>query len=206
MAVIIFGGILGGVFTPTEAAAVAVLYSILIGMFVYRQVSVKAFFEKLVETGKISGMVLLLVGTAHSFSWILSREQVPQMIAQWMLSMGGGKHLFLFLTILVFLPLGAILEGVPAVILLTPIMLPIARSLGLDPVHYGIVIVACQGISVFTPPVGVSLFVACSIGKVSVTEVARPLLPYLGIMALVLLMIAYLPEISLLLPSLIFRQ
>jgi TRAP-type C4-dicarboxylate transport system permease large subunit len=85
-------------------------------------------------------------------------------------------------------------------------MLPIARSLGLDPVHYGIVIVACQGISVFTPPVGVSLFVACSIGKVSVTEVARPLLPYLGIMALVLLMIAYFPEISLLLPSLIFRQ
>ena len=205
MAVIIFGGILGGVFTPTEAAAVAVLYAILIGMFVYRQVSVKTFFEKLVETGKISGMVLLLVGTAHSFSWILSREQVPQMIAQWMLSMGGGKYLYILLTILVFLPLGAILEGVPAVILLTPIMLPIARNLGIDPVHYGIVIVACQGISVFTPPVGVSLFVACSIGKVTVTEVAKPLLPYLAVMALVLLVIAYLPEISLLLPKMIFR-
>ncbi|NWF55813.1 MAG: TRAP transporter large permease [Syntrophaceae bacterium] len=205
MAVIIFGGILGGVFTPTEAAAVAVLYAILIGRFVYRQVSAKTFFEKVVETGKISGMVLLLVGTAHSFSWILSREQVPQMIAQWMLSLGGGKYLYILLTILVFLPLGAILEGVPAVILLTPIMLPIARTLGIDPVHYGIVIVACQGISVFTPPVGVSLFVACSIGKVTVTEVAKPLLPYLGVMALVLLVIAYLPEVSLLLPKLIFR-
>ena len=205
MAVIIFGGILGGVFTPTEAAAVAVLYAMVIGMFVYRQVGLRTFFEKLVETGKISGMVLLLVGTAHSFSWILSREQVPQMIAQWMLSIGGGQYVFLFLTMLVFLPLGAILEGVPAVILLTPIMLPIARSLGIDPVHYGIVIVACQGISVFTPPVGVSLFVACSIGKVSVTEVAKPLLPYLGVMALVLLVIAYLPKLSLFLPSLIFR-
>ena len=205
MAVIIFGGILGGIFTPTEAAAVAVLYAILIGMLVYRQVSLQTLFDKLVETGKISGMVLLLVGTAHSFSWILSREQVPQMIAQWMLSMGGGKYLYILLTILVFLPLGAILEGVPAVILLTPIMLPIARNLGIDPVHYGIVIVACQGISVFTPPVGVSLFVACSIGKVTVTEVGKPLLPYLAVMALVLLVIAYLPEISLLLPKLIFR-
>jgi C4-dicarboxylate transporter DctM subunit len=205
MAVIIFGGILGGVFTPTEAAAVAVLYAMVIGMFVYRQVGLRTFFEKLVETGKISGMVLLLVGTAHSFSWILSREQVPQMIAQWMLSIGGGQYVFLFLTMLVFLPLGAILEGVPAVILLTPIMLPIARSLGIDPVHYGIVIVACQGISVFTPPVGVSLFVACSIGKVSVTEVAKPLFPYLGVMALVLLVIAYIPKLSLFLPSLIFR-
>ena len=181
------------------------LYAMVIGMFVYRQVGLRTFFEKLVETGKISGMVLLLVGTAHSFSWILSREQVPQMIAQWMLSIGGGQYVFLFLTMLVFLPLGAILEGVPAVILLTPIMLPIARSLGIDPVHYGIVIVACQGISVFTPPVGVSLFVACSIGKVSVTEVAKPLFPYLGVMALVLLVIAYLPKLSLFLPSLIFR-
>jgi tripartite ATP-independent transporter DctM subunit len=205
MAVIIFGGILGGVFTPTEAAGVAVLYAILIGMFVYRQVSVKAFIEKLVETGKISGMVLLLIGTAHTFSWVLSREQLPQTIANWMLSLGGGQALYLFLSILVFLPMGAILEGVPAVILLTPIMLPIAKSLGIDPVHYGTVIVACQGISVFTPPLGVSLFVACSIGKVSITEVAKPLFPYLGVMTLVLLLVAYVPVLSLFLPTLIFR-
>lgn len=205
MAVIIFGGILGGIFTPTEAAGVAVIYAIFVGMVVYRQVGLRSFVDKLVETGKISGMVLLLVGTAHSFSWILSREQIPQQIAQWMLGVGGGKYIFILLTCLVFLPLGAILEGVPAVILLTPIMLPIAKSLGIDPVHYGIVIVACQGISVFTPPVGVSLFVACSIGKVSMTEVAKPLLPYLGTMGLILLVIAYFPSLSLFLPRLIFR-
>lgn len=205
MAVIIFGGILGGIFTPTEAAGVAVIYAIIIGMVIYKQVNLKNFIEKLIETGKISGMVLLLVGTAHSFSWILSREQVPQTIAHWMLTIGGGKYIFLFLTCLVFLPIGAILEGVPAVILLTPIMLPIAKSLGIDPVHYGIVIVACQGISVFTPPVGVSLFVACSIGKVSMTEVAKPLFPYLGTMVIVLLIIAFFPSISLFLPKLIFR-
>jgi tripartite ATP-independent transporter DctM subunit len=205
MAVIIFGGILGGVFTPTEAAAVSVMYAMIIGIGVYRQVTVRTFIEKLIETGKISGLVLLLVGAAHSFSWILSREQVPQTIAQWMLSVGGGKQLFMLLTCLIFLPIGAILEGVPAVILLTPIMLPIAKSLGVDPVHYGTLIVACQGISVFTPPVGVSLFVACSIGKVSMTEVAKPLLPYLWTMALVLLAIAFFPELSLFLPRLIFR-
>jgi len=205
MAVIIFGGILGGIFTPTEAAGVAVIYAIFVGMVVYRQVGLRSFIDKLVETGKISGMVLLLVGTAHSFSWILSREQIPQQIAQWMLGVGGGKYIFILLTCLVFLPLGAILEGVPAVILLTPIMLPIAKSLGIDPVHYGIVIVACQGISVFTPPVGVSLFVACSIGKVSMTEVAKPLLPYLGTMGVILLVIAYFPSLSLFLPRLIFR-
>jgi len=205
MAVIIFGGILGGVFTPTEAAAVAVMYAMIIGMGVYRQVGLTTFVEKLVETGKISGMVLLLVGTAHSFSWILSREQVPQAIAQWMLGVGGGQIIFLLLTCLVFLPIGAILEGVPAVILLTPIMLPIAKSLGIDPVHYGTVIVACQGISVFTPPVGVSLFVACSIGRVTMTEVARPLLPYLATMVATLLVITVFPQISLFLPTLIFR-
>ncbi len=205
MAVIIFGGILGGIFTPTEAAGVAVIYAIFVGMVVYRQVGFRSFVEKLVETGKISGMVLLLVGTAHSFSWILSREQIPQTLAQWMLHIGGGKYIFILLTCLVFLPIGAILEGVPAVILLTPIMLPIAKSLGIDPVHYGIVIVACQGISVFTPPVGVSLFVACSIGRVSMTEVAKPLFPYLGTMVLVLLVIAYVPSLSLFLPRLIFH-
>jgi len=205
MAVIIFGGILGGIFTPTEAAAVSVLYAMIIGILVYRQVSFKVFLEKLVETGKISGLVLLLVGTAHSFSWILSREQVPQTIAHWMLSVGGGKQLYLLLTCVVFLPIGAILEGVPAVILLTPIMLPIAKSLGIDPVHYGTLIVACQGISVFMPPVGVSLFVACSIGKVSMSEVARPLLPYLATMALTLLAIAFYPDLSLFLPRLLFR-
>lgn len=205
MAVIIFGGILGGVFTPTEAAAVSVMYAMIVGMAVYRQVGLGMFVEKLIETGKISGMVLLLVGTAHSFSWILSREQVPQAIAQWMLGIGGGQVIFLLLTCLVFLPIGAVLEGVPAVILLTPIMLPIAKSLGIDPVHYGTVIVACQGISVFTPPVGVSLFVACSIGRVTMAEVAKPLLPYLATMAVTLLVITLFPQISLFLPTLIFR-
>ena len=205
MAVIIFGGILGGIFTPTEAAGVSVVYAIIVGMAIYRQVDFRTFLDKLVETGKISGMVLLLVGTAHSFSWILSREQVPQTIAQWMLGIGGGKYIFLLLSCLVFLPIGAILEGVPAVILLTPIMLPIAKNLGIDPVHYGIMIVACQGISVFMPPVGVSLFVACSIGRVTMTEVAKPLFQYLGTMALVLLAIAFVPWLSLVLPRLIFR-
>ena len=117
--------------------------------------------------------------------------------------MGGGQAGFLILTILVFLPLGAILEGVPAVVLLTPILLPLARQLGIDPVHYGAVIVATQGISVFLPPVGVSLLVACSVGGVKPAEVARPLWPYLALMLALTLVIAFLPGVVLFLPNLL---
>ena len=182
MIVVILGGIRFGLFTPTEAAAVAVAYALLLAGPVYRSLSARDLWNKLVQAAVVPGMVLFVVGAARLLGWVLAVMEAPQTLASLVVGMGGGQIGFLLLTILVFLPLGAILEGVPAVVMVTPILLPIARQLGIDPVHYGAVIVATQGISVFLPPVGVSLLVACSVGGVEPAEVARPLWPYLALM------------------------
>ena len=157
--------------------------------------------SKVVQTAMVSGMVLFVVGAARLLGWVLAVMQVPQTLASSVVGMGGGQAGFMVLTILVFLLLGAILEGVPAVVLLTPILLPLATQLGIHPVHYGAVIVATQGISVFLPPVGVSLLVACSVGGVEPAEVARPLWPYLGLMLALTVVIAFLPGVVLFLPE-----
>ena len=203
MIVVILGGIRFGLFTPTEAAAVAVAYALLLAGPVYRSLSASDLWSKVVQTAMVSGMVLFVVGAARLLGWVLAVMEVPQTLASSVVGMGGGQAGFLILTILVFLPLGAILEGVPAVVLLTPILLPLARQLGIDPVHYGAVIVATQGISVFLPPVGVSLLVACSVGGVKPAEVARPLWPYLALMLALTLVIAFLPGVVLFLPNLL---
>ncbi len=199
LVIIILGGIRFGVFTPTEAAAVAVAYALLLSSF-YGSLSVKRLWRELLRTAQISGMVLFVVGAARLLSWVLAVEQVPQTMAASAASLGGGQAGFLILTIIIFLPLGAILEGVPAVVMLTPILLPIAKQLGIDPVHYGTVICATQGISVFTPPVGVSLLVACSVGEVSPAEVAKPIAPYLLLLLAFTFLITFVPEIVLFLP------
>ena len=198
-----FGGIRFGLFTPTEAAAVAVAYALLLAGPVYRSLTLADLWKKVVQTAMVSGMVLFVVGAARLLGWVLAVMQAPQSLASSVLAMGGGQAGFMVLTILIFLLLGAILEGVPAVVLLTPILLPLARDLGIDPVHYGAVIVATQGISVFLPPVGVSLLVACSVGGVEPGEVARPLWPYLGLMLGLTVVVAFLPGVVLWLPNLL---
>jgi C4-dicarboxylate transporter DctM subunit len=203
MIVVILGGIRFGLFTPTEAAAVAVAYALLLAGPVYRALSADDLWSKIIQTAMVSGMVLFVVGAARLLGWVLAVMQVPQALAATVVGMGGGQVGFMILTVLIFLPLGAILEGVPAVVMLTPILLPLARQLGIDPVHYGTVIVATQGISVFLPPVGVSLLVACSVGGVEPAEVARPLWPYLTLMLALTVVIALLPGVVLFLPSLL---
>jgi C4-dicarboxylate transporter DctM subunit len=203
MIVVVLGGIRVGLFTATEAAAVAVAYALILAAGVYRAFSWRQLKESLIQTSVVSGMVLLVVGAARLLSWVFAVGQVPQELASMVMGLGGGQAAFLILTILIFLPLGAILEGVPAVVLLTPILLPLAKQLGIDPVHYGAVIVATQGISVFMPPVGVSLLVACSVGRVQPAGVSRHLWPYLVLMLVFTLLIAFVPEIVLFLPRLI---
>ncbi len=201
MIVVILGGIRFGIFTPTEAAAVAVAYALLLAGPVYRSLTVANLWAKIVQTAMVSGMVLFVVGAARLLGWVLAIMQAPQSLASSLVAMGGGQTGFIVLTILIFLLLGAILEGVPAVVLLTPILLPLARELGIDPIHYGAVIVATQGISVFLPPVGVSLLVACSVGGVEPAEVARPLWPYLALMLALTVLIALVPGVVLWLPE-----
>ena len=205
MPIIIFGGILGGVCTPTEAAVLAVVYGLVIGMYVYREITLAKLKEILLETGLVTGKVMIMVGMASVFAWISAREQVPQALASFIQSLGGGKILFLFFINIVFLFLGAVLEGVPALIMTVPILLPIAIQFGIDPVHFGIILIANMGIGLFLPPVGLGVFIGCSIGKISVSEVAKPLLPYLGVNFATVLLITYWPWLTMAIPELLFK-
>ncbi len=205
MPIIIFGGILGGICTPTEAAVLAVAYGLVISMLVYREIDLKKLGEVLLETGIVTGKVMIMVGMASVFAWILTREQVPQALANFIHSLGGGKVLFLFFINVAFLFLGAVLEGVPALIMTVPILLPIATQFGIDPVHFGIVLIANMGIGLFLPPVGLGVFIGCSIGKITVSQVARPLLPYLGVNFVTVLLITYWPWLTMVIPKLLFK-
>jgi len=205
MPIIIFGGILGGICTPTEAAVLAVAYGLVISMFVYREVTISKLLEILLETGIVTGKVMIMVGMASVFAWILTREQVPQALANLIHSLGGGRILFLLIINMAFLLLGAVLEGVPALIMTVPILLPIATQFGIDPVHFGIILIANMGIGLFLPPVGLGVFIGCSIGKVTISEVAKPLLPYLGVNFATVLLITYWPWLTLVIPKLLFK-
>jgi tripartite ATP-independent transporter DctM subunit len=199
MPVIIFGGILGGVTTATEAAVLAVLYGFIVSVLIYREITYSQVGKMLVNTGVVTGVILILIGTASIFSWIMANQQVPQMITRFMLRI-GEPWLFLLLSSIVILIGSAVLDGLPAIIILYPILLPIAQKLGLDPLHFTLVMVAAEGIGIVLPPVGICLIVVCGVSKVSLSAVTRPLLPYIAVMFLSLLIIMYLPWITLVVP------
>ncbi len=205
MPIIIFGGILGGICTPTEAAVLAVVYGLVVSMFVYREIDLPKLGQVLLDTGVVTGQVMIMVGMASVFAWILTREQVPQALAAVIHSLGGGKILFLLMINIAFLFLGAVLEGVPALIMTVPILLPIATQFGIDPVHFGIILIANMGIGLFLPPIGLGVFIGCSIGKVTVSQVAKPLIPYLAVNFATVLLITYWPGLTMVVPSLLFK-
>ncbi len=140
-----------------------------------------------------------------ALSSILTREQVPQALAHFIRSLGGGRTLFLFIINIAFLFLGAVLEGVPALIMTVPILLPIATEFGVNPVHFGIILIANMGIGLFLPPVGLGVFIGCSIGRITVSEVAKPLLPYLAVNFATVLLITYWPWLTMVIPGLLFK-
>jgi len=203
MPVIIFGGILGGVFTPTEAAVVAAVYGMMVGRFVYRELSWRDIWNSLVRTGMISGAVMLLLATAGIFGWLLTILQLPQQAAAWFGTLAGGKTAFLLLTLGFFLLLFALLDGLPAMIMVLPVFLPVLARLGVDPLHFGIIITALMGIALFMPPVGVGLYVAAGIAGSSPTRVGIVLLPYLANMFVVILVITFVPWLVLIVPHLL---
>ena len=204
MPVIIFGGILGGICTPTEAAVLAVVYGLIVSMLVYREITFKQLLQVILETGIITGQVMILVGMATVLGWLLTREQVPQALANLIHYLGGGKNLFLFLINIFFLFLGAILEGVPALIMTVPILLPLATQFGIDPVHFGIVLIANMGIGLFLPPIGLGVLIGCSIGNITIANIARRLFPYLAVNFAMVLLLTYWPWVTLVVPKLIF--
>ena len=203
MPVIIFGGILGGATTATEAAVIAVVYGLVVGVFIYKEVTWKRVGQILVNTTYVTGIVLFLIGVASVFSWLLTLQQVPQDLANLMLKISNNPQVFLLLTNFVFLFIGAVLEGIPAIIMFTPIFLPIAQKLGVDPVHFGILLIANMGIGVFLPPVGANFFIACSVTGVPISRGARALAPYLVVMFCTIMIMTFWPGLILLLPKLL---
>jgi len=200
--VIIFGGILGGVFTPTEAAVVAVIYAIIIGMMVYREITPSYLLRAFVRTGVTSGVVMLLIGSANIFAWLMTVSGVPAALAAAIVASGAGKPLFMMLSILVFLPLFALLDGLPGMLMIMPVFVPIAQQLGIDLVHYGIVMTTVMGVSLFLPPVGVGLYIVLGLSGATLGETSRYLLPYLATMTAVAAVIAFLPWLVYLVPYL----
>jgi tripartite ATP-independent transporter DctM subunit len=198
--VIIFGGILGGVFTPTEAAVVAVVYAIIVGMAVYREISFAYLLRAFVRTGVTSGIVMLLIGGANIFAWLMTVSGVPAVIAGAIQSMGGGKTVFLSMSIVVFLPLFALLDGLPGMLMIMPVFVPIAQQLGIDLIHYGILMTTVMGVALFLPPFGVGLYIVLGLSWATIGETSRHLLPYLATMTAVTVVIAFVPWIVFLIP------
>jgi C4-dicarboxylate transporter DctM subunit len=201
--VIIFGGILGGVVTPTEAAVIAVLYAFAVGVFVYREIRWRDLPGIFVSSAVVTASVCFLLGTAGVVAWILVVERVPQLLLNAMLAVPGGATIFLVLTAVLFIALGAVLEGLPAVVILLPTFLPVVKRLGIDVVHYSTVVVAATGIGLFLPPIGVGFFIACGIARVSVDRASGAMMPYVVMMCLGLLVVILVPWVTLIVPALL---
>jgi tripartite ATP-independent transporter DctM subunit len=201
--VIILVGVRGGVVTPTEAAVVAAFYALAVGMFAYRAIGLRKLGEILLRTGYTTGVIMLLIGTAGILSWLLALEQVPQLIADWFTSTGGGRNSFMVLSIVVFVLLFALLDGLPAMLMVIPIFVPLAIKLGIEPMHYGIILIAATGVALFLPPIGVGFLVVVKTAGVPLGETGWALLPYLGTMFLVCMLLAFVPQIAFTLPHLL---
>jgi len=203
MPVIILGGILTGVFTATESAVIAVVYGAFLSMVVYRELRLRDVPRILVSSAKLTGMVMLVVGMSITFAWIVSIERVPHMVTEWMLSVSRNPMVFLFFVNILMLIVGMFLDATPAMITFTPILYPIANQLGIDPVHFGIVMVTNLGVGFVHPPVGSCLNVATAIGEITIDEVIRPILPFIGVMIVALLLITYWPGMTLFIPRML---
>ena len=197
--VVIMGGITAGIFTATEAAAVAVLYSLILA-FLYRGITISDLPSILLDTAATTAVVLLLVGTSMGMSWMLAYTNVPQTLITFLLDLASSKVAILLLMNLAFLAVGIFIDITPGVLILTPVFLPVATALGVHPVHFGIVIVLNLCIGLCTPPVGTVLFVGVGVAKTSIAQVVRPLLPLYAAMIVALLVVTYVPEITLWLP------
>lgn len=200
--IIILGGIYSGIFTPTEAAGVSAIYALLISIFVYRDMSFKKFYRICVESAITTAQVLVLVAAAQVLGWLLTRGQVPQMVATFIAENISSPFVFLLLFNLLLLVLGMFIEGVAAIIVVAPLIFSAAVSLGIDPVHLGIIMITNLAIGMYTPPFGLNIFVTQSIAKTGLKEMLPGLMVFLGVNLIALLIITYVPDVSLFLVKL----
>jgi tripartite ATP-independent transporter DctM subunit len=203
MPIIILGGILSGIVTPTEAAGVAVGYALFVGLFIFRTLTPRNIWEALKNTVAISGVSLLLVSVGGILSWVLTVAQIPQTIASTILGITTNKYFFLLLVCILLLIVGCFMDLTASIIILTPILAPIAAHLGIHPLHFGITVVLALNIGLNTPPVGAVLFVVASIGKVPMESMLREIWPFLICQIVALAVVAFIPWFSLAVPALL---
>jgi C4-dicarboxylate transporter DctM subunit len=176
---IILGGILTGAFTPTESGCIAVFYALFIGLFVYKDIKFKDLPRILISTGATSSLVMLVIGMASIFSWLLASEMIPQALTERMLSLTSNRILILLLVNILLLIVGTFMETTASLIILTPVLLPLMTRIGVDPLHFGVIIVLNLVIGLTTPPVGVCLFITCPIAETSLERISRAIVPFL---------------------------
>jgi len=202
--VIIFGGILSGAATATEVSVIAVVYGFLVGAFVYKEIRINQIIPILIRTVIITGTVMFLVGASSVLSWIFATNQVPQKIGALIFHISTSPWIFLLLSNIIFILMGAALEGLPALIILIPIFFPLLNQFGVNPLHYGILVVASLGIGVFLPPIGMGIFIACKFAEIDIGEAAGTFMPFLLVLFVGLLIISYVPWFTLVLPNIFF--
>ncbi|CAN7371768.1 TRAP transporter large permease [Variovorax sp. LjRoot84] len=200
--VVILGGMRAGWFTPTEASVVAVFYALVCGKFVYRTLEWKALPDILARSALLSASVLIIIGLSASFAWILTIEGVPQSLAEWLVSMQLSPWMFLIIVNVFLLLFGIFIEPLPGVMVLAPILAPVAIKLGIDPVHFAMIVIYNLTLGMITPPVGGLLFVTCNVSKVPMSQLVRELVPFLWAHAAVLLVLTFVPALSTWLPRL----
>ena len=199
--VIVIGGILSGVFTPTEAAGVAVAYAFILAVFVYKNIKLSQMKDVLVSTATMTTIVMLIIGASSVLSFVLSFTGLPQAISNLMLGLTTNKVILLLLINIILLVVGTFMDMAPALLIFTPIFLPVAQSVGMDAIQFGVMIVMNLSIGTITPPVGSVLFVGCSVAELKVEDVIRRLLPYFAAICVSLLFVTFVPAVSTWLPT-----
>jgi C4-dicarboxylate transporter DctM subunit len=196
MPFIILGGIYSGIFTPTEAGAVAAVYGLIVGLFIYRDLKLNQLPHVINDSAVSAAVIMIIMATVKTFTYVLTREQIPQHIAETLLSLTQNKYIFLFLFNIVVLIAGCFLQSSAAIALLTPILLPIMMQVGVNPYHVGIIFIVNMGIGMITPPVGSCLYVACNTANISFERLVRAVIPYIVVLLIVLVLVTYVEPIS----------
>lgn len=200
--IVIIGGIIGGIFTATEASVVAVIYALALALFLYREISLKDLPRIFLESAITTTIVLLMIGTSIAMSRAMAYGDIPFALSDYLLALSDDPLVILLIINIALLVIGTFMDMTPALLIFTPIFLPVVTDLGMDPVHFGIVMTFNLAIGICTPPVGSALFIGCSVAKVPIAQVIRPLLPFYAALFILLMAVTYVPEISLILPQL----
>jgi C4-dicarboxylate transporter DctM subunit len=202
--IIIMGGIVLGSVTPTEASCVAVLYAFVVTIFIYKEIKIAEIPAIIRDSAKMTGVIMFIIAAASLASQVVTSDQVPHSVGKYIISLTENRYIGLMMIVLFLIIVGMVMEGIAALIVLTPILLPIAKNWGIDPIHFGVIMIACMALAVFTPPVGVCIYIICNVSKLSMEEVANAIVPFVPSLIISLILIVLFPQISLFLVNLLW--